>query len=165
MRIAVCDDEMQERQILLDLIHRYDSGLQVEAFSSASALQTAMASCFFDIIFMDIEMESPNGFEVARALTEAPGGEKPLIIFVTKSGDYTIRGYRQSCCSNGTAAGSHRSGQSRRKTKKAEPPFTGCDCVHWPATLIGACAADLRANPSGWICVFCRSAQGIHRRR
>jgi DNA-binding LytR/AlgR family response regulator len=91
MRIAICDDEMKERTLLEEYIATFDPSLTYELFSSAAELQCTSKERFFDIIFMDIEMRQPNGYEVAaEMMTER---DKPLIIFVTKSDDYTIRGY------------------------------------------------------------------------
>lgn len=89
MRIAVCDDERAEQEKIISHIRQYDSSLPVDCFSAAGELLSA--DCFYDIIFMDIEMPSPNGYEVAKQLMAVE--DKPLIIFVTNSGDYTIRGY------------------------------------------------------------------------
>lgn len=91
MKIAICDDESNEQRQLEVYIQAYNASLQYELFSSAQSLWDASRTCYYDIIFMDIEMESPNGYEVATWLMQH--NEKPLIIFVTKSGDYTIQGY------------------------------------------------------------------------
>lgn len=91
MRIAICDDEPNEQRQLEAYIQAYNASLQYELFSSAQSLWDASKTYYYDIIFMDIEMESPNGYEVATWLMQY--NEKPLIIFVTKSDDYTIRGY------------------------------------------------------------------------
>jgi DNA-binding LytR/AlgR family response regulator len=43
------------------------------------------------LIFLDIEMDDTNGFDAAEELMS--GSSQPLIVFVTKSTEYTIRGY------------------------------------------------------------------------
>lgn len=91
MKIAICDDDILDLQSLQAMIWDYDVSLDVTAFRSASALLRAFDTMFFDIIFMDIEMEHPNGYEAAEILMQKK--DKPLIIFVTNSGEYTIRGY------------------------------------------------------------------------
>lgn len=91
MKIAICDDDILDLQSLQSMIWDYDVSLDVTVFRSASALLRAFDTMFFDIIFMDIEMEHPNGYEVAEILMQKK--DKPLIIFVTNSGEYTIRGY------------------------------------------------------------------------
>ncbi len=91
MNIAVCDDDQREQLEIAAYIAQYDRSLPVELYSSAGALLAAAAQRFYDIIFMDIEMQAPDGYTAAKQLMRQQ--DKPLIIFVTKSGDYTIRGY------------------------------------------------------------------------
>ena len=90
MRIAICDDEPKELELLHSFLLRYDATLPYTLFSSAQDLLDA-SSTFFDIIFMDIEMRSPNGYDAAVSLMQNEA--RPLIIFVTKSSSYTILGY------------------------------------------------------------------------
>lgn len=91
MKIAACDDEPHDLDLLCALIRQYNSGLDLTTFQRASALLDAFQSDFYDLVFLDIEMESPNGFEVAELLMSR--FEKPLIVFVTNSSAYTLRGY------------------------------------------------------------------------
>lgn len=91
MKIAVCDDEQHDLDLLCALIHQYNSAFDLTAFHRADALLDAFQADFFDLVFLDIEMESPNGFEVAELLMSR--FEKPLIVFVTNSSAYTLRGY------------------------------------------------------------------------
>lgn len=91
MRIAICDDEPRELELLHSFLLRYDATLPYTLFSSAQDLLDASSSTFFDIIFMDIEMRSPNGYDAAVSLMQ--NETRPLIIFVTKSSSYTILGY------------------------------------------------------------------------
>lgn len=91
MRIAVCDDEHKQQEVLIKLIHRFDSNLIIDLYDAALDLLLAADQIPYDIVFMDIEMPSPNGFEIAEALKKKQNS--PLIIFVTKSHAYTIQGY------------------------------------------------------------------------
>lgn len=91
MKIAICDDDALDLQSLQSMIREYDAALDITTFNAASELLRAFESVFYDIVFMDIEMEHPNGYEAAKILMEK--NAKPLIIFVTNSGEYTIRGY------------------------------------------------------------------------
>lgn len=90
MKIAICDDDGMDLLYLQTLISEYDSTLDTTLFHTAKDLLTAFQTTFFDIVFMDIEMEHPNGYEAAEILMQQE--DKPLIIFVTNSGEYTIRG-------------------------------------------------------------------------
>lgn len=91
MKIAICDDEPRDRALLSEYVFRIDSSLNVQQFSSASDLLQTMEKNFYEIVLMDIEMESPNGYDVASKLVQKR--DKPLVIFVTKSNEYTIQGY------------------------------------------------------------------------
>lgn len=93
MRIAICDDEKQDLDILQTVLEEYDykKQFQIFCFSSAADLLVEAKKIQYDIAILDIEMCSPNGYEAALQLLEqfAP----PLIIFVTNSMAYTIKGY------------------------------------------------------------------------
>lgn len=91
MRIGICDDEQHDLTLLENYIHEFDESLEVMAFLSSSALIQAFDQYFFDLVFLDIEMGTPNGFQIAQILMSK--ADAPLIIFVTNSNDYTIRGY------------------------------------------------------------------------
>ena len=92
INIAVCDDEADEREEILQLIKRYHSGWTPAQFSSAKDLLHATEKVEFDLILLDIEMASPTGFEVAKQIVGKQQSH-PLIIFITKSNAYTIKGY------------------------------------------------------------------------
>ena len=91
MKIAICDDDLLDLHYVQSLILEYDSSLDITLFQSANELLSAFDNYFYDIVFMDIEMEHPNGFEISMHLVQQQ--DKPLIIFVTNSSEYTIRGY------------------------------------------------------------------------
>jgi len=91
VKIAICDDESDD----LKCIHQYLNVLtptaEIVEFSSGSSLLSAFKRDFFDLIFMDIEMPQPNGYEVSAQLMSQ--NLKPLIIFTTKTSEYSVQGY------------------------------------------------------------------------
>lgn len=91
MKIAICDDEKEQQACLAAYCKKYNPSLSVSIFSAAVDLLLAFERDSYDIVFMDIEMPSPNGFEVAKMLRKR--SNPPLVIFVTKSNSYTIQGY------------------------------------------------------------------------
>ena len=91
MRIAICDDEADQREVMLSFVRQYNPTLAVDAYDAAIDLLLAVEQIPYDIVFMDIEMPAPNGFEVAQQLKVK--SNSPLVIFVTKSNSYTIQGY------------------------------------------------------------------------
>lgn len=91
MRLAICDDEPSALEEIERLVREAEPSAVVQLYESAENLLTDARKTPFDLVFMDIEMPPPNGFDAAVKLRQLP--QKPLIVFVTHSGDYTIRGY------------------------------------------------------------------------
>ena len=93
LRIGICDDESEDLVYSLDLVKKYDRAQQfaVSTFLRASDLLEAAKNVPFDIVLLDIEMPSPNGFEAAQQLIKS--NEPPSIIFTTKSNAYAVKGY------------------------------------------------------------------------
>lgn len=93
MRIAICDDEEKDLLALKEAVHAFDlsGSIELDAFSSAVALYSAGKQNKFDIAILDIEMDPPNGYDIARKLVDMDPA--PIIIFLTNSMAYTLRGY------------------------------------------------------------------------
>lgn len=93
MRIAICDDEEKDLMALEKAVHAFDISKTIEvcAFSSAAELYRTQMRKEFDIAILDIEMEPPNGYDIASKLVEL--NPAPIIIFLTNSMAYTLRGY------------------------------------------------------------------------
>ena len=93
MRIAICDDDEKDLLALKEAVNAFDINgvMEVCAFSNASALYSAGTRKKFDIAILDIEMAPPNGYAIAKKLIESDSA--PIIIFLTNSMEYTIRGY------------------------------------------------------------------------
>lgn len=92
-RLGICDDESEDLAQLLDMVKQYDGGgcLQAAAFSSAADILNAAKNACFDITILDIEMEPPTGFDVAKELIAMPN--PPIVIFATNSKAYALKGY------------------------------------------------------------------------
>lgn len=93
LRIAVCDDDPIDLAATVSMIEKYDrsKAFDIVSFTQASPLLNATNAGAFDILLLDIEMEAPNGYDVARQI--AATASPPVIIFVTKSSAYTLKGY------------------------------------------------------------------------
>ena len=83
MRFAVCDDEAELRRDISDKIAALCPGASVTEFSSGGGLLADTGG--FDIIFLDIGMDGPDGMQTARELRK--NGCRAAIIFVTAFGD------------------------------------------------------------------------------
>ena len=85
LRIGICDDEAEDLSQVMELVSRYDESkqLHIASFLHASDLLLAFKQSPFDIVILDIEMEPPTGFDIAKVLVslESP----PVVIFATKS--------------------------------------------------------------------------------
>ncbi|WP_322176779.1 LytR/AlgR family response regulator transcription factor [Acutalibacter caecimuris] len=80
---AICDDEPQMAREIADQLAGYmketDCDYSVDCFSSGHAL--LKSSDEFDVIFLDIQMERPDGMETAALLRRRES--RSLLIFVT----------------------------------------------------------------------------------
>lgn len=93
MRIAICDDDKVDLHALQKAVSIFDQcgTLDICAFSSAAELYKSEMAQNFHIAILDIEMPPPNGYDIAKRLVET--GSAPIIIFLTNSMSYTLRGY------------------------------------------------------------------------
>jgi two-component system response regulator LytT len=84
IKFAICDDEPAMARELAGYLARYleeheVTAYSVSSFSSGRALLEAADG--FDVIFLDIQMEEPDGMETARLLRGQ--GDHSLLVFVT----------------------------------------------------------------------------------
>ena len=84
IKFAICDDEPRMAREIAGRLAGYMeenqlAGCSVSRFSSGRALLERAGE--FDVIFLDIQMEQPDGMETARLLRRR--GDHSLLIFVT----------------------------------------------------------------------------------
>lgn len=91
MKIAICDDDEKDLHHLSDLLAKQDPSIHIFCFSTAKALYDSTRDTNYDAVFLDIEMEAPNGYEIALQLSREES--HPIILFVTNSAAYAVRGY------------------------------------------------------------------------
>lgn len=91
MKLAICDDNPSDLSLLLQLLTDYDPKLEVDAFASALELYQSAAEQEYEAVILDIEMEAPNGYDIALQL--AREDSHPVILFLTNSAAYAVRGY------------------------------------------------------------------------
>lgn len=91
MRIAICDDNPDDLQKIGTLLSQFDPSIAVSCFATAGELYANTLIHDYDAVFLDIEMESPNGYEIALRL--ARKDPHPIILFITNSAAYAVRGY------------------------------------------------------------------------
>lgn len=96
MKIAVCDDELQVLDELSCFLEQYceeyHREIEYELFQSPFELFAKMEQgVCYDVLFLDILMNSDNGIEVARELRKQDQNVK--IIFLTSSSEYAVQSY------------------------------------------------------------------------
>ena len=95
MLIAVCEDQKNDRQLLLEYLNTELERLRICAeilsYESGEALLAAAQKLSFQIYFLDIFMVKTNGVDTARALRAR--GTEAAIVFVTSSRDYFAEGF------------------------------------------------------------------------
>lgn len=96
MRLAICDDNDLERELLHTLLQKYFSKTSVRCdftlYDRGTNLYCdVMESVDYDIIFLDLFMGDSFGMRIAQKLRELSYRGK--IIFCTVSADYAIESY------------------------------------------------------------------------
>lgn len=96
MKIALCDDELQEIEVLRQLVEGFGRkkslNFEIVCYQSGEDLLAVIArENRFSVIFLDVFIGTSNGVLVARKIRELD--QKCSIIFVTNSRDHAIEGY------------------------------------------------------------------------
>ena len=94
-RLAVCEDEQEQREALCTLCGDVLTELGVEhtvtAFPSAEALSAALqAGAVFDLMCLDIILPGKSGMELAQELREYD--ERISIVFIIRCARYLSAG-------------------------------------------------------------------------
>ncbi|WNG43927.1 response regulator transcription factor [Archangium minus] len=90
LRVVAADDEPLARERLRTLLaDEPDVALVGEAASGAEAVRVVLSTTP-DVLLLDIEMPSGDGFEVLRAL---PPGQVPVVVFVTAWQRYAVQAF------------------------------------------------------------------------
>lgn len=92
MKIGICDDMMQARKELAELIVSGFSNCTIFDYSSGEELLAGFASGLaLDLLFLDVYMDGVNGIETAKKIRET---NKTLpIIFLTTSPDFALSAF------------------------------------------------------------------------
>lgn len=91
IKFAICDDEPLMAKEVSEYISNFmeeknDVNYHISSFYSGCSLLES--PCDFDVIFLDIQMEEPNGMETAKILRQRK--HNCLLIFVTVLKDYVF---------------------------------------------------------------------------
>lgn len=96
IKVGIVEDESAAFLNIKALLSRYEKEIgapevvfSVQGFSSGEAFLAS--DDFFDLVFMDIQMGGIDGIETALEMRKK--GNKAVLIFVTDSPQYALRGY------------------------------------------------------------------------
>ena len=94
-RIALCDDDVKQRQLTHKLLDSYFSlrstAAKIWEYSSGQALLNAMFDETFDLYLLDIVMPEMDGIDLGAELRKSD--ESGVIIYLTTSPDFALQGY------------------------------------------------------------------------
>lgn len=91
IKFAICDDEAIMEQEIKKKLSQYMSEKQIASYcisSFSNGRSLLESSCDFDLIFLDIQMEQPDGIETAKMLRRQKNHS--LLIFVTVLKEYVF---------------------------------------------------------------------------
>ena len=72
MKIAICDDELKDREIIRNFVISHDNKHEIFEYNSAiPLLEDIYDDTHFDVLFLDIQMPDSDGWEVAKKLKRA----------------------------------------------------------------------------------------------
>lgn len=89
MRIAICDDEKEIRDMLAEKIERFYPKADLLLYQSGEEL--LLPDTEPDILLLDIQMSGKNGMETARELRRK--NKKTILIFVTALEDFVFQAF------------------------------------------------------------------------
>lgn len=89
MRIAVCDDEKEIRQILSEKTRGLYPKAEVCSFGSGEEFLSS--GQLADILFLDIQMPGENGIEIAKRMRRQ--NQRTVLIFVTALKEYVFEAF------------------------------------------------------------------------
>ena len=87
MKIAICDDERNDRDVIKSHIKTHNTEHTVVEFACANQLLKQLSSGkHYDLLFLDVQMPNSDGWEIARLLKESK--LKIFIAMITVLSDY-----------------------------------------------------------------------------
>ena len=95
MRIAICDDDRAQRELLEQYVSKYFTAypkMRITKYSSGEELLVGVKQKKIDILFLDIEMTGINGVETAIKIRESDNDL--IIIFITGYVNYVSDAFR-----------------------------------------------------------------------
>ncbi len=96
LKIAVCDDESVYLDKINTLVKTYFETLNIDTqcyiFSIGKGLIESVEKIDYDVIFLDIELKTSNGLNIAKELRD--NNYKGIIVFITIHSEFFPEGYK-----------------------------------------------------------------------
>lgn len=95
LKICICDDDKEIHNILTTYLQNFETEnfkLEIRNFFSAEDLINHYNNDYFDLIFLDIEIGSQNGIDVAEKIRKK--SSKTIIIFISCFPHYVFDSFR-----------------------------------------------------------------------
>ena len=89
MRIAICDDEKDIRELIANKVEKQYPDAEIIFFQSGEELLLSDES--IDILFLDIQMSGIDGMETARELRKKD--KRVILVFVTAVEEYVFQAF------------------------------------------------------------------------
>jgi len=89
VRIAICDDEKNIRELIHNKVTKQCPNADIVFFASGEEL--LLSDKHIDILFLDIQMAGRNGMEIARELRQRD--KHVILIFVTAVEEYVFQAF------------------------------------------------------------------------
>lgn len=89
MNIAICDDKKEVAELFSHKVQMEDAESEISIFTNGTDL--IESGLKFDVVFLDIEMETMDGFSVAEILNKQQ--PKCVFSFITTHADLAVDGY------------------------------------------------------------------------
>ena len=89
MRIAICDDEKNIRELMANKVEKQYPDAEIIFFQSGEEL--LLSDEYIDILFLDIQMSGIDGMETARELRKKD--KSVILVFVTAVEEYVFQAF------------------------------------------------------------------------
>ena len=96
LRIAIVDDVNEVcasvETILINLCKKYGIASDIDVLYSGNELKKQLdMGTYYDVIFLDIEMEGLSGIDVSQYLREAMNNDSMQIVFISGKTEYAVK--------------------------------------------------------------------------
>lgn len=91
LKIAICDDDKMVCSELEKTINLFDKSIETVIYYSGERLCSSLADKhYYDLIFLDIEMENMNGISVGKEIREKLNNQDIQIVYISSKESYAI---------------------------------------------------------------------------